>query len=172
MRLIGTLNKGITFLLCVTDIYSKFAWVIPVKNKKKRITITNAFQKILDKSNRQPNKVWVDKGNKFYNRSMKSWLEKNEIEIYSTHNEKKCVVAERFIKTSNNKIYKYRTSISKNVYTYKLDDIVNKYNNAQHSAIKMNALDVEPSTYIECDKKINYQNPKLKTGDAVIISKY
>ena len=103
---------------------------------------------------------------------MKSWLEKNEIEIYWTHYEKKSVVAERFIKTSKNKIYKYRTSISKNVYTDKLDDIVNKYNNAQHSAIKMKPLDVEPSTYTECDKKINYQNPKLKTGDAVVISKY
>ena len=68
-------NKGIHFLLCVIDIYSKYAWVIPLKDKKV-ITITNAFQKILDESGRKPNKIWVDKGSEFYNRSMKSWLQK------------------------------------------------------------------------------------------------
>ena len=64
---------------------------------KKGITITNAFQKTLDESNRKPNKIWVDKGSKFYNRSMKSWLEKSDIEMYSTHNEGKSVVAERLL---------------------------------------------------------------------------
>ena len=66
---------------------------------KKVITITNAFQKILNESKREPNKIWVDKGNGFYNRSIKSWLEKNDIEMYSTHNEAKSVIAERFIRT-------------------------------------------------------------------------
>ena len=64
---------------------------------KKGITITNAFQKTLDGSNRKPNKIWVDKGSKFYNRSMKSWLEKSDIEMYSTHNEGKSVVAEKLL---------------------------------------------------------------------------
>ena len=68
-------NKGFRFLLCVIDIYSKYAWVIPLKAKK-GIAITNAFQKILDKSNRKPNEIRVDKGGELYNRSMKSWLEK------------------------------------------------------------------------------------------------
>ena len=68
-------NKGFRFLLCVMDIYSKYAWVIPLKAKK-GIAITNAFQKILDKSNRKPNEIRVDKGGELYNRSMKSWLEK------------------------------------------------------------------------------------------------
>ena len=66
---------------------------------KKCITITNAFQKVLKESNRKPNKICVDKGSKFYNRSMKSWLEKNAIEMYSTDNEGKSVVPERFIRT-------------------------------------------------------------------------
>ena len=66
---------------------------------KKGIMITNAFQKILDRSNRKPNKIWVDKGSEFYNRSMKSQLEKKGIEMYSTHNEEKSVIAERFIRT-------------------------------------------------------------------------
>ena len=110
--------------------------VIPSKDKN-GTTITNAFQKILKESNSReakckgckPNKIWVDKGSEFYNRSMKSWLEKNDIETYSTHNEGKSVFAERFIRALKNKIYKYMTSISKNVYTDKLDDIVNKCNN-------------------------------------------
>ena len=71
---------------------------------------------------------------------MKSWLEKNDIEMYSTHNERKSVVAERFIKTLRNKIYKYMTSLSKRVHIDKLDDIVNKYNNIYHSTIKMKPL--------------------------------
>ena len=120
-------SKGFRFLLCVIDIYGKYAWVIPL-NDKKGIIITNTFQKILDKSNRKPNKIWVDKGSEFYNRSMKSWLEKNAIEMYSTRNEGKSVVAERFIRTLKSKIYEYMTSVSKNVNIDKLDDIVNKYN--------------------------------------------
>ena len=73
---------------------------------RKSVTITNAFQKILKESNRKPNKIWIDKGSEFCNSSMKSWLEKNDIEMYSTHNEGKSVVAERFIRTLENKIYR------------------------------------------------------------------
>ena len=75
MPLISKFNKGFRFFLCIIDTYSKCAWVIPLKDKK-GITITNAFQKVLDKSNRKPNKIWVDKGSKFYNRSIMFWLEK------------------------------------------------------------------------------------------------
>ena len=81
------------------------------------------FKKFLKEFNRKPNKIWVDKKSEFYNRSIKSWLEKNAIEMYSAHNEGKSVVAERFIRTLKNRIYKYMTSISKSVYTDKLDDI-------------------------------------------------
>ena len=75
-----------------------------IKRNKKGITIIDAFQKILDESNRKPNKIWVDKGGEFYNKSMKSWLEKNAIEMYSTHYEEKSVVAKIFIKTLKKKI--------------------------------------------------------------------
>ena len=125
MQSTSKFNKGFRFLLCVTDIFSKYAWVISVKDKK-GITITNVFQKIFDESNCKPNKIWVDKGSEFYIRSMKSWLEKNATEMHSTHNQGKSVANERFIRTLKNKIYKYVTSISKNVYIYKLDGIVNK----------------------------------------------
>ena len=123
MQLISKFNKGIGFSLCVFDVFSKYAWLIPVKDKK-GITITKAFQKILKESNRKLNKIWVDKSSEFYNRTVKSWLQDNDIEMYSTHNEGKSVVAERFIRTHENKIYKYMTSVSKNKYIDKLDDII------------------------------------------------
>ena len=112
-------------------------------NDKKNITITNAFQQILKESNKKPSKIWVDKGSEFYNNSFKKWLKDNDIEMYSIHNEGKSVVAERFIRTLKTKIYKYMTSISKNVYTDKLDDIVNGYNKTYHRLIKMEPVYVE-----------------------------
>ena len=124
MQLISKSNKEFRFLLCVIGIYIKYAWVIPLKFKK-GITITNAFQKNLDESNWKPNKIWVDKGSEFYNRSMKSFFQNNEIEIYSAHNERQSVFAERFIRTLKNKTYKYMTSVLKNMYIDKLDDVVN-----------------------------------------------
>ena len=144
----------------VIDIYSKYDWVIPLKNKK-GITITNAFQKILDKSNHKPNKIRVDKGSEFYNRQMKSWLEKNGIEMYSTHHEGKSVVAERFIRTLKNEIYKYMTSVSKNVSIDRLDHIVSKCNNTCHSTIKRKPVDVKSNTHIDSSKEINDKNPKF-----------
>ena len=125
MQLISKFNKGFRFLLCVTDIFSKYAWVVPLKDKK-GVSILNAFQKSLKKSNRKPNKIWVDRGGEFYNNSFKKWLQDNDIAMYSTHNEEESVVAARFIKTIKNKIYKYMTAVSKNVYIDKLDDIVDE----------------------------------------------
>ena len=85
----------------------------------------NAFQKILDDSKRKSSKIWVDNVHEFYNRSMKLWLEKNNIEMYSTHNKGKSADAERFIRTLKTKIYKHMTVVSKNLYIDKLSDIVN-----------------------------------------------
>ena len=94
--------------LCVIDIFSKQVWVVPLKDKKD-VSIVNAFQKILNDSNRKPNKIWVEKGSEFYNNSFKRWLRDNDIEMYSIHHEGKSVVAERFIRTLKTKIYKYMT---------------------------------------------------------------
>ena len=96
MQLISTFNKGFRFLLWVIDIFSKYAWVVPLKDKK-GISIVNAFQKILKESERKPNKIWVDKGSEFYNNSFKKWLKDNDVEMYSILNEGKSVVTERFI---------------------------------------------------------------------------
>ena len=112
--------------MCVIDVFSKYAWVVPLKDKK-GVSIVDAFQKILDDSNRKPNKIWVDKGSEFYNNSFKKWLKDNDTEMCSIHNEGKSVVAETFIRTLKTKTYKYMTSVSKNVYNDKLDDTVGEY---------------------------------------------
>ena len=117
-------------------------------------------------------KICVDKGSEFYYRSMKSWLEQNATQMYSLHNKGKSVVAERFIRTLKNKIYKYMTSISKNVYTVKLDEIVNKNNNTYHRIVIMKPVDVKPSMYIDFNKENNKEGSKFKVGDHGRISKY
>ena len=169
MQLISKFNKGFRFLLCFIDIYSKYAWVVPLKDKK-GVSIVNAFQSILKKSNRKPNKIWADKGSEFYKRSIKSWLAKNDIEMDSTRNEGKSVVAERFIRTIRNKIYKYMTSVSKNVYIDKLDDVVHKYNNKKHRTIKMKHIDVKDNIYVHFGKEVHDNDPKFKVGNHVFLN--
>ena len=102
MQIISKINKVFRFLLCLTDSFSKYALVVPL-NDKKGVTIT--FQKLLDDSNRKPNKIWVDKGSEFYNSFFKKWLKDNDIQMYLMHNEGKLVVDERFIRTLKTKIY-------------------------------------------------------------------
>ena len=129
MLSISKFNKRIRFLLCVIYIFYKYEWVVPLKDKK-GTTITNAFKKHLDESNRKLKKIWVEKGSKFYKRSMKSYLQNNNFQMFSSHDEGKCVVAAKFIRTFKNKIDKYMTySVSKNMYIDKLFDRVNKYKN-------------------------------------------
>ena len=112
MQLISKYNKGIRYLLCAIDLLSKYAFVVPLKDKE-GTTIVNAFQSILKESDRKPNKIWVDQGSGFYNDAFKKWLKDHNINMYSTHNEEKSVVAERFIRTLKNEIYKhqFKTSI-------------------------------------------------------------
>ena len=112
MQLISKYNKGITCILCAIDLFSKYTFVVPLKDKQ-GTTIVNAFQSILNNSKTKPNKIWVDQGSDFYNTHLKNWLKDNNIEMYSTYNEGKSVVAERFVRTLKNKIYKHMTAISK-----------------------------------------------------------
>ena len=172
MQLISKYNKGIRYLLCVIDLFSRYAWVIPLTNKKGE-SIVEGLKKILDDFNRKPNKLWVDHGSEFYNNKFKKFLKENDIEMYSTFNEGKSVVAERFIKTLKNKIYKHMTTIGENVYFNDLDDIVKKYNNnTVHSSIKMKPKDVTDDSFVEYSEETNKKSPKFKVGDNVRISKY
>ena len=99
---------------------------------KKGVSIVNAFQSILDSSERKLNEIWVDQGSEFYNNVFKKRLKDNDISMYSTYNEVKSVLAERFIRTLKNKIYKHMAAISKNVYFDVLDNVVDECNNTYH----------------------------------------
>ena len=116
MQLISKCNKGIRCFLCAIDLFSKYAWVAPLKDKK-GTTIANVFQSILDNSKRKPSKIWADQGSEFYNNHFKKWLKDNNIEMYSTYNKGKSVIAERFVKTLKHKVYKFMTAVGKNVCT-------------------------------------------------------
>ena len=101
MQLLSKYNKGIKYLLCATDLFSKYAWVVPLKDKR-GTTIVKAFQKIISKGSKT-NKIWVDQGGEFYNKLFKRFFEINNIEMSSKYNEGKSVVAEIFIRTLKTK---------------------------------------------------------------------
>ena len=159
-QLISKCNKGIRYLLCVIDLFSRYAWVIPFKDKK-GVTIINAFQSILDNSKRKANKIWIDQDSEFYDNFFKKMLEDNHIKMYSTYNEGKSAVAERFIRTLKNKIYKHMTAVSKNVYFDVLNDIVDKYNKTYHRTIKMKPIDVKSNSFAEYNEESNKKDPKF-----------
>ena len=170
MPSLSRFNKGFKYLLCAIDLFSKYTWVIPIKDKK-GTSIVNAFKKmILEK--RKPSKIWVGQGSEFYNQFFKDFLKIKNTEMYSAFNEGKSIVAERFIRTLKNKIFKHMTTISKNVYIDVLNDIVNKYNNTIHRSIKTKPIDITNDFYVEHNEDFNKKRPKFKVNDHVRISKY
>ena len=135
-------------------------------------SITNAFNKIIKQSNRKPNKIWVDQGGEFYNHVFKKWLSSNDISMYSTFNEGKLVVAERFIRTLKNKLYKHMTATGKNVNNDVLDDIVNEYNNTKHNTLKMKPGDVKDDNKRVYIDEHNKKSARYNVNDRVRISKF
>ena len=107
---------------------------------------------MIKQSNRKPNKIWVDQGGEFYNNVFKKWFSDNDIIMYSTYNEGKSVVAERFIRTLKNKLYKHMAATGKNVYYGVLDDVVNEYNNTKQNTIKMKPKDVRDNKRVYIDE--------------------
>ena len=109
MGSLSSKNKNVKSLLCVIDVFTKHAWVKPLKDKKGK-TVLNVFIEIVNESNRKPNKLWIDQRKEFYNKLMQEWLKNNNALIYSIHDEDKSVITEIFIKTSKAKIYKRNRS--------------------------------------------------------------
>ena len=99
MQSLSKYNNGIKYLLCTIDLFSKYACVIPIKDKK-GTSIVSAFKKIISEGQRKPNKIWVDEDSEFYNKTFQDFLKINNSEMYSTYNEEKSVVAERFFRNS------------------------------------------------------------------------
>ena len=173
MQKFAKLNKGYRYLLTCIDIFSKFAWVISLKDKK-GITIKNALQKIFKQ--RKPKFLWTDRGTEFYNKQVETLLNENNIKLYSTNNsEIKSSVVERFNRTFKNMMYKKFTENNNTIFYNILDELVNNYNNKYHSTIKMSPI--EGSKKIN-EKKIrniyNFEKTnklgKFKIGDRVRIS--
>ena len=108
-------NHGVKYLLTIIDVFSKYAWVMPLKTKTGK-DITKAFDHIIEGSGRKPSRLWVDKGTEFYNKTFKKYLEQNDIQMYSTHNEGKAVVVERFNRTIKTRMWKYFSANSTTRY--------------------------------------------------------
>ena len=164
-------NDGYTFLLLVIDIFSKYGWIVPLKNKKGK-TVAEALENIFEE--RKPEKLWTDKGTEFKNKDVKKL-----IEIYSTENEEKSSVVERWIRTMKEKMWKYFTDNKTLTYMNVLPDLVEDYNNTVHSSIKMTPIEASkkkneftvwrnlyPDRY-----KIYDLTPKFSVGDEVRITK-
>ena len=132
-------NKKVKYLLCVIDVFTKYALVKPSKDKKGKIVL-NAFIEIVNESNRKPNKLWADQEREFHNKLMQERLNNNYILMYSTHNEGKSVIAERFIKTLKAKIYKEVTANDRKSYLPYLNKLVDEYNNNYHHSINKKNL--------------------------------
>ena len=166
-------NDGVKYLLCVIDLFSRYCWVAPLKGKSGE-SVFGAFTKIFTSSGRKPEKLWVDKGTEFYNKRVKSL----GVELYSTKNEKKSCVVERWNRTMKEKMYKYFSANSTRRYIDVLDGMVSIYNNARHSSIKMTPAKAS----MKVNERVVWMNlygdlnpetvkPKLKVGDKVRITK-
>ena len=151
--------------------FSRYAFVIPLKSKAGS-AVVDAFEEILNKTGRKPNKIWVDQGREFYNKDMKRWLVDKGIDMFSTCNEDKSVIAERFITTLKNKLYKHMTAVSSDVYYDVLDDIVDKYNNTYHNSINKKPVDITINDYEGYVYEFYEKKPFFKVGDKVRISKH
>ena len=170
-------NKGYRYLLMVIDVFSKYGWIVPLKDKKGE-SVTEAFKTIF-KEGRKPQYLWVDKGKEFYNKNLKDLLEKNGIHMYSTENEEKSSVVERWNKTIKSKMWKQFTVQGNTQYLDMLPKLVKQYNNTKHSSIKITPVEAskksnEGTVYFNLygDTETLKQKPKFKTGDKVRISKY
>ena len=170
-------NKGYRYLLMVIDVFSKYGWIVPLKDKKGE-SVTEAFKSIF-KEGRRPQYLWVDKGKEFYNKNLKDLLEKNGIHMYSTENEEKSSVVERWNRTIKSKMWKQFTVQGNTMYLDMLPKILKQYNNTKHSSIKMTPVEAskksnEGTVYFNLygDTETLKHKPKFKVGDKVRISKY
>lgn len=175
MQAFSRYNKGIKYLLNVIDVFSKYAWSVPVKNKT-GVEITKAFQQIIKE--RKPKMLWVDQGSEFYNKTFQEFLKNNDIQMYHTFNEGKAVVVERFNRTLKNKMWKYFSANNTNKYLNVLPVMIKKYNNTKHSSIKMTPTEAslnknEGKVYYQLYGKLQAFKgiPKFNVNDKVRISK-
>ena len=170
-------NKGYRYLLMVVDVFSKYGWIVSLKDKQGE-AVTKAFKSIF-KQGRKPQYLWTDKGKEYYNKHLKDSLDKNKITLYSTENEEKSSVCERWNKTIKTKMWKQFTVQSNTQYLEILPEILKQYNNTKHSSIKMTPVEAsrkknEGILYFNLNNNTEprMKSPQFKASDKVRISKY
>ena len=173
-------NKGIKYLLMVIDVFSKFGWIRPLKDKRGQ-TVADAFRSIFrERAKRKPKMLWTDKGSEFFNGIMKDLLSKNGIKLYTTENEEKSSVVERWNKTMKEQIFRMFSANNNTIYFDKLDELVDQYNHRFHSSIRMTPAGAskqknEGKVFANLFGDLIYAKrgrAKFKVGDKVRISKY
>ena len=179
MQKFGKWNKGIRYLLMVIDVFSKYGWIKPLKDKKAE-SVSKAFDEIFEKSKRKPSMLRTDKGSEFISKHFKELLNKTGIKMYHTENEEKSSVFERWNRTMKNRMWKMFTMNNNTVYWDKLDKLVDDYNNTKHSILKMTPNEAskkenEEKVFVNVYSDLIYwkpKKPKFAIGDKVRISKY
>jgi len=174
MQSFAEYNDGFKYLLSVVDIFSKYGWIVPLKDKSGK-SVSQAFEKIFTSSERKPKKLWVDKGKEFYNKDVQKL-----VELYSTENEEKSCIIERWNRTMREKMFKYFTANSTRRYIDVLDSIVARYNDTRHSSIKMSPKEASMKknktivwTNLNSINNLNSEpiKPKFSVSDKVRITK-
>ena len=162
MESLSSKNKIFKYLLCVIDLFPKYAWVKPLKDRKGK-TVLNAFIETVNESNLRPNKLWPDQEREFSNKLMQQWLDNIYILMYSTHNEGKSLIAEWFIKTLKAKIYKQMTANDSKSYLSYLNKLVDQYKNTYHHYINKKPINADYSALTEknWNKTMKLLNKKL-----------
>ena len=169
-------NNGYRYMLNIIDVFSKYAWSVPLKDKRGE-SVTIAFKSIVKSSNRQPKFLWVDQGKEFYNRNMDEWLKQNNITRYSTFGEHKSAVVERFNRTLKEKMWKRFTAENTRNWIGMLDRLINSYNNTKHSTVKMTPTEASKKNneaYIIGSRKyrnVGDNKNKFRVGDRVRIGR-
>ena len=170
-------NKGYKYLLMVIDVFSKYGWIIPIKTKT-GAAVTQALKQLFN-GGRKPSRFWTDKGKEYYNKSVRELLEKHHIIHYSTENEEKSSVAERWNRTIKRNLWKYFTANNgTRKYLEVLPALVEKYNNTYHRSIKCTPTEaLDPAKYVHVFEALYgktselIKTPKFVVGDKVRISK-
>ena len=176
MQDVSEQNNGFRYMMNIIDVFSKFAWSVPLKDKRGD-TVTEAFKKVVKSSDRLPKFLWVDQGKEFYNKNMDVWLKKNSITRYSTFGEHKSAVIERFNRTIKEKMWVRFTAENTRNWIDMIDKLIWEYNNTKHSIIKMTPFEAskkENEAYIIGSRKyrnIESTRSKFKVGDRVRISR-
>ncbi|CAD6243430.1 GSCOCG00013064001-RA-CDS, partial [Cotesia congregata] len=172
----ATVNKGYKYLLTIIDIFSKYAWAVPIKSKS-GVDVTSAMKSVLQQG-RIPKNLHVDQGKEFYNKEFKDLMKQHKINLYSTFSNLKASICERFNRTLKTKMWREFTNRGSYKWADTLDDLVNTYNSTIHSTIKMKPADVTAPQEKQLLENIyqplktkSKQKQKFKVGDKVRISK-